>query len=49
MFNRTVPLLEEVWAEQESLGTENVSWAQVVDKQHAAESQYHLKVRLCFG
>ena len=49
MFNSTIPLLEEVWAEQEAKGFENVWWGQVVDKQHMLESRYPLQRRLCFG
>ena len=49
MFNSTIPLLEEVWAEQEAKGFENVWWGQVVDKQHMFESRYSLQRRICFG
>ena len=49
MFSSTIPLLEEVWAEQETRGFENVWWGQVVDKQHTCESRYPLQMRLCFG
>ncbi|KAF2184547.1 hypothetical protein K469DRAFT_780910 [Zopfia rhizophila CBS 207.26] len=48
-FSSTIPLLEEVWAEQETKGFENVWWGQVVDKQHTSESRYPLQMRLCFG
>ena len=48
MFRNTIPLLEEVWAEQETKGFENVWWGQVVDKQHTSKA-YPLKMRLCFG
>ena len=48
MFRCTIPLLEEVWAEQETRGFENVWWGQVVDKQHMGEA-HPLKMRLCFG
>ena len=34
MFRSTIPLLEEVWAEQDMKGFENVWWGQIVDKQH---------------
>jgi hypothetical protein len=34
MFYTTVPLLQQVWAEQEGRGFENTWWGQVVDKQH---------------
>ncbi|KAL2002267.1 hypothetical protein VTN02DRAFT_284 [Thermoascus thermophilus] len=50
MFRSTVPLLEEVWAEQEAKGFENVWWGQVVDRWHAsATSSSPLQMRLCFG
>lgn len=49
MFSSTIPLLEEVWAEQETKGFENVWWGQVVDKQHTSKSRYPLQMRLCFG
>ncbi|KAK8122944.1 hypothetical protein PG984_011614 [Apiospora sp. TS-2023a] len=51
MFNSTVPLLKEVWSDQEQRGIENVWWGQVVDRLHAnKESHSHtLKMRLCFG
>ena len=48
MFGNAIPLLEEVWTEQEIRGFENVWWGQVVDKQHASEG-HPLKMRLCFG
>ncbi|KAL1884046.1 hypothetical protein Daus18300_000155 [Diaporthe australafricana] len=48
MFRDAVPLLEEVWAEQETKGFENVWWGQVVDRQHSS-SAHPLRVRLCFG
>ncbi|GLA46856.1 hypothetical protein AnigIFM63604_011457 [Aspergillus niger] len=34
MFGSTIPLLEEVWAEQEAKGFENVWWGHVVDRKH---------------
>ncbi|KAJ5238223.1 hypothetical protein N7489_008314, partial [Penicillium chrysogenum] len=49
MFGCTIPLLEEVWAEQEAKGFENVWWGHVVDRQHTSESCYPLQMRLCFG
>jgi hypothetical protein len=49
MFLSTIPLLEEVWAEQEANGFENVWWGQVVDRHHAPEARYPLQMRLCFG
>ncbi|KAB8074786.1 hypothetical protein BDV29DRAFT_117158 [Aspergillus leporis] len=49
VFNSAIPLLEEVWAEQETKGFENVWWGQVVDKQHTSEFQCPLPMRLCFG
>ncbi|EHA21807.1 hypothetical protein ASPNIDRAFT_41279 [Aspergillus niger ATCC 1015] len=48
MFGSTIPLLEEVWAEQEAKGFENVWWGQVVDRKHTV-SCYPLQMRLCFG
>ncbi|RDL41498.1 Uncharacterized protein BP5553_01477 [Venustampulla echinocandica] len=48
VFRSTIPLLEEVWAEQETKGFENVWWGQVVDKQHTFKA-HPLKMRLCFG
>ncbi|KAK8071820.1 hypothetical protein PG996_005168 [Apiospora saccharicola] len=51
MFSSTVPLLKEVWEEQEQSGFDHVWWGQVVDRLHAnKESHSHtLKMRLCFG
>lgn len=51
MFNSTVPLLKEVWADQEQRGFENVWWGQVVDRLHAnKEPRSHpLQMRVCFG
>jgi hypothetical protein len=48
MFRGTIPLLEEVWAEQETKGFENVWWGQVVDKHHRSKA-HPLKMRFCFG
>ncbi|ORY09585.1 fungal-specific transcription factor domain-domain-containing protein [Clohesyomyces aquaticus] len=49
MFGDTIPLLEEIWAEQETLGFESVWWGQVVDKRHLAQSTYPLQARITFG
>ena len=49
MFYTTVPLLQQVWAEQEEKGFESVWWGQIVDTQHAAEPDGPLQRRLCFG
>jgi hypothetical protein len=49
MFNSAIPLLEEVWAEQETKGFENVWWGQIVDKRHTSRPRYPLQMRLCFG
>ncbi|KAI1358112.1 fungal-specific transcription factor domain-containing protein [Xylaria arbuscula] len=49
MFNSTIPLLKEVWADQEQKGFDNVWWGQVVDRRHAAESRDALQMRICFG
>ncbi|KAK7962028.1 uncharacterized protein PG986_002853 [Apiospora aurea] len=51
MINSTVPLLKEVWAEQEERGFDNVWWGEVVDRMYAAEESHGgvLQVRLCFG
>ncbi|KAH8676427.1 fungal-specific transcription factor domain-containing protein [Tricladium varicosporioides] len=49
VFSSTIPLLEEVWAEQETRGFENVWWGQIVDKQHSYKSHCPLQMRLCFG
>ncbi|KAK8075406.1 fungal-specific transcription factor domain-containing protein [Apiospora hydei] len=51
MINSTVPLLKEVWADQEERGFHNVWWGQVVDRMHAAEESCGavLQMRLCFG
>ncbi|KAK7915008.1 hypothetical protein PG985_012711 [Apiospora marii] len=51
MFDSTVPLLKEVWADQEQRGFDDVWWGQVVDRLHAGkESRSHpLRMRLCFG
>lgn len=48
VFGSTIPLLEEVWADQDTKGFENVWWGQVVDKQHTSKA-HPLKMRLCFG
>ncbi|PQE26552.1 Fungal specific transcription factor domain-containing protein [Rutstroemia sp. NJR-2017a BBW] len=49
MFRNAIPLLEEVWAEQEAKGFENVWWGQVVDNRHTEDEPYPLKMRICFG
>lgn len=49
VFSSAVPLLEEVWVEQEIKGFENVWWGQVVDRQHVSDSCSPLQMRLCFG
>ncbi|PWY66039.1 hypothetical protein BO94DRAFT_579770 [Aspergillus sclerotioniger CBS 115572] len=49
MFGTTIPLLKEVWAEQEAKGFENVWWGQIVDRQHSSDGHSPLQVRLCFG
>jgi hypothetical protein len=49
MFRNTIPLLEEVWAEQERKGFENVWWGQIVDNHHSQSKPSPLKMRLCFG
>lgn len=49
MFSSTIPLLEEVWAEQEIKGFENVWWGQIVNKQHESDRHSPLQMRLCFG
>ena len=51
MFDSAVPLLKEVWAEQERKGFGNVWWGQVVDRMHAVEASHNqpLQRRLCFG
>lgn len=49
MFESTIPLLKEVWADQEQRGFHNVWWGQVADREHEAQSRYPLRVRLCFG
>ncbi|KAI0813724.1 fungal-specific transcription factor domain-containing protein [Xylaria sp. FL0064] len=49
MFNSTIPLLREIWAEQERKGFDDVWWGQVVDRAHLTESRGTLKMRLCFG
>ncbi|KAG8166363.1 hypothetical protein KVR01_002052 [Diaporthe batatas] len=48
MFRDVIPLLEEIWAEQETKGFENVWWGQIVDRQHASQPE-SLRMRLCFG
>lgn len=48
VFGSAIPLLEEVWAEQEMKGFQNVWWGQIVDRLHAAET-YPLQTQLCFG
>ncbi|OOF99639.1 hypothetical protein ASPCADRAFT_138322 [Aspergillus carbonarius ITEM 5010] len=49
MFSTTIPLLKEVWAEQETKGFENVWWGQIVDRQHSSDGHSPLQMRLCFG
>lgn len=49
MFSDAIPLLEEVWAEQEAKGFKNVWWGQIVDRRHGAHSNNPLQMRLCFG
>ncbi|KAK8016767.1 fungal-specific transcription factor domain-containing protein [Apiospora rasikravindrae] len=51
MINSTVPLLKEVWADQEERGFDNVWWGQVVDRMHATQEARGdlLQMRLCFG
>ena len=49
IFDSAVPLMEEVWAEQEAKGFDNVWWGQVVDRRHSSESCYPLRMRICFG
>lgn len=48
MFQDAVPLLEEVWADQEMKGFENVWWGQIVDRRHTSHA-HPLRMRLCFG
>jgi hypothetical protein len=48
IFRGAIPLLEEVWAQQETNGSENVWWGQIVDRHHTFEA-HPLKMRLCFG
>ncbi|PYH97625.1 hypothetical protein BO71DRAFT_416942 [Aspergillus ellipticus CBS 707.79] len=49
MFGTTIPLLQEVWAEQSAKGFENVWWGQIIDKQHMLDGDSPLQMRLCFG
>ncbi|KAI0427454.1 fungal-specific transcription factor domain-containing protein [Xylaria sp. FL1042] len=49
MFDSTIPLLREIWAEQEQKGFDDIWWGQVVDRAHATGSRDALKMRLCFG
>lgn len=49
MFGTTIPLLQEVWAEQETKGFENVWWGLVIGKQRTSDSDSPLQMRLCFG
>lgn len=49
MFQDTVPLLEEVWSEQERRGFENVWWGQIVDAKHRSNTTSPLQQRICFG
>lgn len=48
MFRGTIPLLEEVWDEQDKSGNENVWWGQIVDKRHSS-SAHPLRMQICFG
>ncbi|KAH9895360.1 hypothetical protein F4778DRAFT_268365 [Xylariomycetidae sp. FL2044] len=49
VFGSAIPLLEQVWAEQEDKGTANVCWTQMVDRRHAPDSGCPFQRRLCFG
>jgi hypothetical protein len=49
MFGSAIPLLEAIWAEQESKGSENAWWGDVVDRQHVSSSGNSLQARICFG
>ncbi|KAK8011490.1 hypothetical protein PG990_010455 [Apiospora arundinis] len=49
MFESAIPLLKEVWADQEQKGFENAWWGQVADRKHEAKPQHPLRMRLCFG
>ncbi|KAL3420287.1 hypothetical protein PVAG01_08786 [Phlyctema vagabunda] len=49
VFGSAIPLLKQIWSEQETRGFGNVWWGQIVDEMHASESCHPLQVRLCFG
>ena len=49
MFNTAIPLLEEVWADQEVRGFNSVWWGQIVDRWHSASSDQSLPLRITFG
>ncbi|KAK7997859.1 Cholesterol 7-alpha-monooxygenase [Apiospora arundinis] len=49
MFESAIPLLNEVWADQEQREFENAWWGQVADRKHEAKPQHPLRMRLCFG
>ncbi|ETS84560.1 hypothetical protein PFICI_02585 [Pestalotiopsis fici W106-1] len=48
MFRGAIPILEEVWAESDEKGLENVWWGQIIDRQQSSEADT-LKLRICFG
>jgi hypothetical protein len=49
MFGTTIPLLRDVWAEQEKGDKDAVWWGHVVDNWHRGPIDSPLRSRLCFG
>lgn len=49
MFNTAIPLLEELWADQEMRGFDYVWWGQIVDTWHSTSSDQSLPLRITFG
>jgi hypothetical protein len=49
MFSSMVPLLEEIWAAQQTYGPENAWWGPIVDEQSLTHSQHPLQMQICFG
>ncbi|KAF7526036.1 hypothetical protein G7054_g10893 [Neopestalotiopsis clavispora] len=48
MFRGAIPILEDVWAESDKNGLENVWWGQIIDKRQSCDASA-LKLRICFG
>ena len=50
LLDDTLPLLDEIWSEQERLGANNTCWTAIVDRWHARErDQDSIPRTICFG